>query len=582
MKYYVLALTAFTMPMFAATYYIDWTAGSDTNNGTSKTTAWKHSPGMTGCANSCSAKTPAAGDRFIFKGGVIWPSAAMALVANNSGSNGNPIYYGVDTTWFTGSNAGIANVNGTLVTWVSGNAFQHNGSWDGGSITINGVNYTIAAVRSPYALSLTSSAGSQTKASYSNSLFVRPVFDSENLKGGGFATGSGVSYITLDSIEIKNTIIRTNGGGDATIFIGGATNGNIVLQNLDVHSWQRCLGSGNPTTACSAAMNDNSGSNGGIYAQMFGGLSPTNMTIQYSNVGNPENGGNIGSCTRGFQQLVGNFIHDCSQACLHGCQLVHDNVIYMVGKTFDGDTHTNVFYSDCFDGQCARAIATATAYLYNNWIIDSQGNSSATGGAAYPNPGTAGTSSSVTYYVFNNVVSCSSANSCNTVIGNEIDPYNGSGQVMKVYDWNNTYNLATAGTCVNVVSRSGISMNTVDVRNLHCVVPSGGTTFSAQGTASPASSNLLMQSVATANAQGYSAPSWNPISGSTATAGTGMNLSANCTGTLAALCSETTLGGTRTPNARPAGTAAWDIGAFQASAIISVTMPPPNLTASSL
>ena len=56
----------------AATYYIDNVGGADTNNGTAKGTPWQHCPGMTGCTNNCSSYSHAAGDTFIFKGGVTW------------------------------------------------------------------------------------------------------------------------------------------------------------------------------------------------------------------------------------------------------------------------------------------------------------------------------------------------------------------------------------------------------------------------------------------------------------------------------------------------------------------------------
>jgi hypothetical protein len=168
-------------------------------------------------------------------------------------------------------------------------------------------------------------------------------------------------------------------------------------------------------------------------------------------------------------------------------------------------------------------------------------------------------SNNVTYYVFNNVVGGTGSD-----IADEIDAFNSSaGQAMNAHDWNNTFVVNAGGTCTNVVSRSGLSMNAVDVRNLHCIATSGGTTFNSDGTTTPTSSNLLLQTVATANGQGYISPTWIPTSGSGSTVGTGTNLSANCSGTLAALCSSTTLGGLLTPVTRPTS---WDEGAFQFTA----------------
>jgi hypothetical protein len=546
------SFSLFSQSVFAATHYIDFSAGSDTNNGTAEATPWKHSPGMPGCASSCAAYSPSGGDRIIFKGGVTWTSASLPLSAATSGSNGNNIYYGVDPTWYTSTNSGTVNTSGTTVLWASGNAFQVNGSWAGGSIAINGSSYTIASVQSPYALTLTASAGSQAAAPYSNSLFVRPIWNGGNTLSGIFSTNSGVSYITVDSIEMTGMHIKVD-DAEGNIYIGGATNGNIVLNNLDVHNW---------TTSAST----NSGSGGGIYAAMFGGLSPTNMILENSNVGNPEHGGNIGACSRGFQQIVNNYLHDCSQACLHGCSLVHDNRVNNVGNTFDSSEHTNGFYSDCFDQQCAGALTSATAYIYNNYITNMGSNANAT--AIYPNPGTSGVKSTVTYYVFNNIVGGGGSD-----IADEIDPYNGSGLTMNIYDWNNTYHVQTGGTCVNVVSRSGLSLNIADVRNLHCISDSGGTSFNSSGASHPASSNLLLQSVSTANGQGYTAAGgWAPTSSSGSTVGQGTNLTTNCSGSLATLCSDSTAGDSRTPKTRPPSGSAWDIGAYQ---FVGGTGPSP-------
>lgn len=89
---------AFSASAFAATYYIDYGAGSDSNNGTSKSTPWKKCPGMSGFGGTYSHS---AGDRFIFKGGVTWPRLGIFITAGGTASNYD--YFGVDTTWYAGS-----------------------------------------------------------------------------------------------------------------------------------------------------------------------------------------------------------------------------------------------------------------------------------------------------------------------------------------------------------------------------------------------------------------------------------------------------------------------------------------------
>lgn len=85
--------------VFAATYYIDYDNGSDSNMGTSKNTPWKRVPGMVGFSGSF---THQPGDTFIFKGGIIWPSSILPFTITYSGSSGNIDTYTTDHTWYNG------------------------------------------------------------------------------------------------------------------------------------------------------------------------------------------------------------------------------------------------------------------------------------------------------------------------------------------------------------------------------------------------------------------------------------------------------------------------------------------------
>jgi hypothetical protein len=111
----------------ATTYYIA-ANGSDSNNGTSKSSPWLHAPGMNGCSAVCASTTPKAGDSFIFRGGDTWHFGNSGLSPyvggtsphwnwNWSGSSSNCnldasagpivksscIYIGVDQSWYSGS-----------------------------------------------------------------------------------------------------------------------------------------------------------------------------------------------------------------------------------------------------------------------------------------------------------------------------------------------------------------------------------------------------------------------------------------------------------------------------------------------
>ena len=92
--------------------------GSDANPGTSESSPWLHAPGMpsaTGNAASVWKATMAAGAGIILRGGDTWhegnsgasPYTGGTWGFNNSpgpaGTSSNPIYVGVDPTWFSGS-----------------------------------------------------------------------------------------------------------------------------------------------------------------------------------------------------------------------------------------------------------------------------------------------------------------------------------------------------------------------------------------------------------------------------------------------------------------------------------------------
>lgn len=97
-----LSILLFVLESNAAVRYIA-SNGSDTNNGLTTSTPWAHLPGMATCASVCAAYTPAAADRFIFRGGDTWANSNFPINWAWSGTAGNQIYIGVDKTWYSGS-----------------------------------------------------------------------------------------------------------------------------------------------------------------------------------------------------------------------------------------------------------------------------------------------------------------------------------------------------------------------------------------------------------------------------------------------------------------------------------------------
>ena len=111
--------TGLVGPAGTRVFYLSYSYGSDANSGTSKRAPWQHAPGMNGCVAACAAYSHAAGDRFVFQGGDIWPNSSFPLAARG-GSAASPDYYGVETDWYVGAsfappifNAGGANITGS-------------------------------------------------------------------------------------------------------------------------------------------------------------------------------------------------------------------------------------------------------------------------------------------------------------------------------------------------------------------------------------------------------------------------------------------------------------------------------------
>lgn len=94
----IMAFILMCAPAWGATYYIDFSSGANTNNGTSTDTPWKSHPKMqTGadCSGTGSAPsyTHSAGDKFVFKGGVTWPGECFPMSINTYGATENPDIY---------------------------------------------------------------------------------------------------------------------------------------------------------------------------------------------------------------------------------------------------------------------------------------------------------------------------------------------------------------------------------------------------------------------------------------------------------------------------------------------------------
>ena len=98
----IFALSFLPEISLAATYYIDFQSGSDSNNGLSTSVPWKHCPGDSNAAGTAKSTTPSAGDTICFKGGVTYRGT---ITIQSAGTSGNQIIYDGACSGFGTGNA---------------------------------------------------------------------------------------------------------------------------------------------------------------------------------------------------------------------------------------------------------------------------------------------------------------------------------------------------------------------------------------------------------------------------------------------------------------------------------------------
>ncbi len=116
------SLLAHTAP--AATYYVDFSAGSDTNTGTATGAAWQHCPGDGNATGIPASTVVTNGDSVFFKGGVAYvtegviPSSGVTYDGNSSGG------WGTGRAVFTDNNHNPGGSGFTTSTLLSNTVFR--------------------------------------------------------------------------------------------------------------------------------------------------------------------------------------------------------------------------------------------------------------------------------------------------------------------------------------------------------------------------------------------------------------------------------------------------------------------------
>jgi hypothetical protein len=223
--------------VLAATYYVDYASGSDSNNGTSKTTPWQHAPGMQTCVATCGSAKINAGDSVILKGGVTWPNSSFRWVLP-SGSSGNPTYIGVDKTWYAGSSWArpILNPGGQVIANNYNELIYINANTTFDNFEVTGYYWTSASFAgNPFGNGVMIYMGQNNGQTVEN-LYIHGwthAGTSTSTNNGViciFATGGGYNSVAHD-----NVIVGTDVPGDHSVnvfFNGPATAYNNYIKQV--------------------------------------------------------------------------------------------------------------------------------------------------------------------------------------------------------------------------------------------------------------------------------------------------------------------------------------------------------------
>jgi hypothetical protein len=394
----------------------------------------------------------------------------------------------------------------------------------------------------------------------------RPIWNMSSVSRNVFLADGASRYWWFDNVEITGMNNAING-----VYVQHAS--NIRASQLYFHGWTHTGGVGN---------------NVGFFSQGGSGTMADHNVMD----GSDSSKNTMNGFFSEWANIQYNYINYVVSGLIGTSDTVHDNVLHNTVLSADGD-HCNGFFS-------FAPLSGTSQLMYNNVInmgsgcgggvnLWFNGNGSTgptwvgygfgniiynTSGSNLIDIGNHGAGNYGTYYIFNNVVDCTNGGCGGTL---PVGPY------FAIYDQNNY----TIGGDLSFDS-----------------TPSGGSVVGPCNNGKGAGCTDLNQTLATANAQGYTASSQPPYEPSAkctkstcSTNGSGADLLSSICGKLQALdsaafnaCTKGTTAGVAyntsnhtvtklgvTAVARPSGI--WDIGAYQVG---SGTGPasPTNLTGS--
>jgi hypothetical protein len=524
---------------FATPYYIA-ANGSDSNNGTSRTTPWQHAPGMSTCSATCASTTIGPGDSIVFRGGDTWhfgnsslsPFAGYkdgAWTFSASGSSGNCqlnpaagaivttscIYIGVDQTWYSGS------------------------SW----------------TRPKFNMDNPVTTSSPSSCAYEDSSYNLISF--------------GGRYLVIDNLEILGYCWNTTSPWNEVVNIGA----NDEMKNSYWHGWTM----GSIATGCGSCDSDE-----------YWAINSPNSLSQWSRIdhdvfdGSDSTFGNLsgsyGDATGGLFRGGGEIDHNVLVHFSNGVKytlayIFHDNYINYAYEPAVGGTHGNIF-------ELPPTTWSRDSYYYNNLVLYNNIGETVD---FYPGSSSSGKAG----YIFNNVVTNPDGHA-----GVNCYMLEGDANPGPTYFFNNTSVSACA------MRNPGRGSNTATLQNNQFINYASGAIGDFSSVINTDNGKEVWPSLSTAKSQGYNAVSGAPtsancngVSTSSCTVGAGVDLSSICSrmdnAEAAAACMHgiggvtyDTVNHVAVDNAAVARGSSWDVGAYQFSGSSSnAPAAPTGLTA---
>lgn len=240
----ILVFFSFTTQLFAATFYVDSSVGSDSYTSTqaqSQSTPWAHMPGMSGCESNCASYSVQTGDIFVLKGGSTWKPSDSSSTFIEIPASGITIKGGqhLETPWGTGYP--ILDGTGTNVSGRFG--IRSNNKFN---IKIDGIKiYKIGRLSdgSGYGVAIYNSSNVEVKncwfeaytadsvsIGYSNSHIY--IHDNHFIASARFNAYAGDGYV-IDDLQIYNNTF--NGLSDYNPY-GYHTDG-VMIQSVNKSTW---------------------------------------------------------------------------------------------------------------------------------------------------------------------------------------------------------------------------------------------------------------------------------------------------------------------------------------------------------